>query len=227
MTQANSSMNFLPEDYVEKRQANRAAWVFIGLLLAVVGGIVGAYLYTQWKMHGVFAERDRIGAAFDDASKKIAQARQLEQQKERLIQKADTITALMEKVKRSALLGELTRLRPEGVNFMAMELKSKETLPPVKTPAELAKAQGTETKPPPVDVTVVLTGTAPTDADVAGDMTVLQKSPLLTGGSLQYSEEYKKNKDDVVVRRFNVEMHINTDADLRGGGSLVTAEPKN
>ena len=44
-----SNMNFLPEDYVEKRQATRAAVVFIGLLLIVVGGIVGAWIFTQWK----------------------------------------------------------------------------------------------------------------------------------------------------------------------------------
>jgi Tfp pilus assembly protein PilN len=227
MTQTNNSLNFLPEDYVEKRQANRAAWVFIGLLLAVVGGIVGAYLYTQWRMHGVFAERERINVAYDDASKKIAQARELEKQKERLIQKADTITALMEKVKRSALLGELTRLRPNGVNFIAMELKSRELMPAAKTAAELerARAQHSEAKPPPVDVTVMLTGTAPTDADVAGYMTALQKSPLLSAVSLQYSEQYQKTKDDPVVRRFNVEMHVNADADLRG--SVVTAVPKN
>jgi len=169
MTQTNTSMNFLPDDYVEKRQANRAAWVFIGLLLAVVGGIVGAYLYTQWKMHGVFAERDRVNVAYDDASKKIAQAQELEQQKERLIQKADTITALMEKVK----------------------------------------------------------GSAPTDADVAAYMTALQKSPLLDGVSLTYSEEFKKEKDNITMRRFNIEMRINPDADLRTGGSVVTATPKN
>ena len=36
MSQVNTSMNFLPEDYVEKRQAARAAVVFIGLLLLVV-----------------------------------------------------------------------------------------------------------------------------------------------------------------------------------------------
>jgi Tfp pilus assembly protein PilN len=222
-------MNFLPEDYVEKRQANRAAWVFIGLLLAVVGGIVGAYLYTQWKMRDVFAERDRVGAAYDDASKKIAQAQELEQQKERLIQKADTITALMEKVKRSTLLAELTRSRPSGVNFVGMELKSKEVLPPVKTAAELekAKTQPAEVKLPSVDVSVTLTGTAPTDADVAAYMTALQKSPLLAGVALTYSEEFKKTKDDPAMRRFNVEMHINPNADLRAGGTVVTAAPKN
>ena len=78
-----------------------------------------------------------------------------------------------------------------------------------------------------MDVTLTLTGTAPTDADVASYMTVLQKSPLLAGVALLYSEEYKKNKEDPVLRRFNVEMHLNPDADLRSGGSVVTASPKN
>jgi Tfp pilus assembly protein PilN len=227
MTQVNTSMNFLPEDYVEKRQANRAAWVFIGLLLAVVGGIVGAYLYTQWTMRGVFEERDRVNAAYDDASKKIAEAQELERQKERMIQKADTITALMEKVQRSALLGELTRMRPTGVNFVSLDLKSREAAQPAKPNPELGGAKPADVKPPAVDVTMTLMGTAPTDAEVAAYMTALQKSPLLTGVALLYSEEYRKNKDDVPMRRFNVEMHLKADADTRGGGTVVNALPKN
>jgi Tfp pilus assembly protein PilN len=232
MTQVNTSMNFLPEDYVEKRQATRTAVVFIGLLLAVVGGIVGAYLYSQWTMRGVFQERDRVNASYEDASKKIAEAQELEKQKERMIQKADTITALMERVRRSILLGELTRMRPQGVNFVSLELKSREIPQAVKPNAELDKARRAQdglppdVRPPALDVTLTLTGTAPTDADVAAYMTALQKSPLLTGVALLFSEELKKSKEDPVLRRFNVEMHLNPDADLRSGGSVVTALPK-
>jgi Tfp pilus assembly protein PilN len=227
MTQANTSMNFLPEDYVEKRQANRAAWVFIGLLLAVVGGIVGAYLYSQWTMRGVFEARDRMTKEYEDASKKITEAQELERQKERMIQKADTITALMEKVRRSALLGELTRLRPTGVNFVNLDLKTKEVAQAAQPNPALAATKPAEVKPPAVDVTMTLMGTAPTDAEVAAYMTALQKCPLLTGVALLYSEEYKKNKDDAPLRRFNVEMHLRPDADLRGNGSVVSASPKN
>jgi len=66
MSQVNTSMNFLPEDYVEKRQAARAAVVFIGLLLLVVTGVVGAYLYTKWSMKGIFQQRDSVNAGFED-----------------------------------------------------------------------------------------------------------------------------------------------------------------
>ncbi len=234
MSQVNAAMNFLPEDYVEKRQATRAAVVFIGLLLVVVGGIVGTYLYSQWNMRGVFQARDQVNASFEEASKKISDAEELEKQKERMIAKADTITTLMERVRRSILLGELTRLRPTSVNFLTLELKSRETDPPgAKANPDLDKARRAQeglppaAKPPAVDVTLTLTGTAPTDADVASYMTALQKSPLLSGVALLFSEEYKKNKDDPVVRRFNVEMHLNPEADLRGGNTIVTALPKN
>ena len=46
--QTNNSMkNFLPEDYVEKRQsAPRGSGVFIGLLLVVVGGILASLMVT-------------------------------------------------------------------------------------------------------------------------------------------------------------------------------------
>ena len=82
-------------------------------------------------------------------------------------------------------------------------------------------------KPPTVDVTLNLVGTATTDAEVSSYMAALQKSPLLTGVMLLYSEEFSKNKGDAPVRRFNLEMHINPDADLRGNVAVVEAAPKN
>ena len=184
-------------------------------------------MYSQWSMRGVFEERDRMNAAYEDASKKIAEAQELELQKERMIRKADTITALMERVRRSVLLSELTRLRPSGLNFVTLDLKTREVQQPARPNPELASTKPAEIKPPPTDVTVTLTGTAPTDADVAAYMTALQKSPLLTGVALLYSEEYRKSKEDKPMRRFNVEMHLNPDADMRREGAVANAAPKN
>jgi len=70
-----------------------------------------------------------VNAAYEDASKKIAEAEELEKQKERMIQKADTITASWSGCAGRFLLGELTRIRPENVNFVSLELKSRESRP--------------------------------------------------------------------------------------------------
>jgi hypothetical protein len=216
-------MNFLPEDYVEKRQAARAAVVFIGLLLLVVGGVVGTYLFTQQSMKGIFAERDRVNAAYEDAAKKIAEAEALEKQEEEMVRKAEITTTLMERVKRSALLSALAAMRPQGVTFVLIDLKSKEIAPlPGSQPnSDLNKAANLQAgkveipKPPQMDVTIILTGTAPTDAEVAAYMAKLQKSEILTGVALMYSEQFKKEKDGPELRKFSIEMHLNPEADLR------------
>jgi hypothetical protein len=215
-------MNFLPEDYVEKRQAARAAIVFIGLLLVVVGGIVGAYLFTQWHMKGVFEERDRVFAAYEDAAKQIADAQELQRQKGIMAQKAEIISQLMERVRRSDLLGELTstKMKPKTVNFVSLNLKTHDN-PAAPGPSDIDKArraaegQLAVSKIPPADVTIELVGTAPNNLDVANYMASLKESPLLSGVQLIYSEEFRPTKDDKPVRKFSIEMHINPAADLR------------
>ncbi len=232
MSQVNTSMNFLPEDYVEKRQAARAAVIFIGLLFTVVGGIVGAYLFQQHNMLGIVREHDRVISAVEDASKKIAEAQELKDQKERMIAKAEITTTLMERVHRFSLLESLSKLRPNGVAFLNINLASKEVTGPNGTApnTEMDKArrlaQGLPeeaAKPPEFDVTVELVGTAPTDKQVADYMSALQTCPLLTDVNLLYSEELKKDKDQAALRKFDIEMHVNPSADLRNATNVADA----
>src|SRR5436853_1808305 len=127
MTQTNGSMNFLPEDYVEKRQATRAAVVFIGLLLVVVGGIMGAWMWKSWREYRpVLEEEARINQEFEAAGKPIAEAQEIDHERAKMVAKAELTTTLMERVRRSAILKELTDLQPKGVNMVSLELKTKE-----------------------------------------------------------------------------------------------------
>jgi Tfp pilus assembly protein PilN len=225
------TMNFLPEDYVERRQATRAAVVFIGLLLVVVGGIVGAWLFTQWHNKPVFDENARVNAQYEDAAKKIAEVQELDKEKSRMVAKAEITTTLMERVRRSALLEELTRLRPKGVNFVEVIVKSIPIGSTAKPLTDLEKAkrqqQGLSPEPetpPQYDVTVELVGTAPTDGQVAQYIAGLSKSPLLADVNLEYSEEFKKGTEEArkeIVRKFQVKMKINPAADLRGVASAA------
>jgi Tfp pilus assembly protein PilN len=191
-------------------------------------------MYSQWQMHGIFETRDQVSREFEEASKNIEKAQEMEKQKEKMVAKAEITTTLMERVRRSVLLGELTRQRPQGVNFVSMELKTKELSGGARPNTDVERAaraaQGLPVeapKPPPVDVTVNLIGTAPSDAEVSAYMANLQKSSLLVGVTLLYSEEYRKTKEDAAVRRFSLDMRINPSADTNQGGTVVDAGIKN
>lgn len=230
MSQLPSNMNFLPEDYVERRQAARAAVIFIGLLVIVVVGIIGAYVFEQFSSRAVFAERDRVVADYEEASKSITKAQEMDAEKAKMVAKAELTTTLMERVRRSALLAELTTLQPKGVNITTLELKSHE-LAPGQAPTAVDQAQAAAgdvaVKPPQVEVSIDITGTAPSDGQVAQYIAALSKSKLLSDVNLLFSEEFKRNREagpgatasTDLLRKFHVEMKVNPEADLRRLGS--------
>ena len=225
MTQ-NNSMNFLPEDYVEKRQATRAAIVFIGLLLIVVGGILGAWFVKQHQANQTFEALDQKRGEFEQASKDLAEMQQLQQEKSKMMAKAEITTTLMERVRRSDILQELTRLSPKGLSLTNLELKTHEAQqqPSGRPMSDLEKAKRQqeglplEVKAPAQEVTLDVVGLAPTDGEVAAYIAALGKSPLLLDVNLLFSEESKKGTDEhaEMQRKFRVEMKINPQADLRG-----------
>ena len=119
-----ANMDFLPKDYAQKRQVNKMAIVSTGLVVVMIGGIVGAWFFTLWKNKPIFDENTRVKAQYVEASKKIEEYQAMGKEREKMIAKAETTTTLMERVRRFALLEELTLLRPEGLNFTEIELKS-------------------------------------------------------------------------------------------------------
>jgi Tfp pilus assembly protein PilN len=218
-----NAVDFLPEDYVEKRAAHRSAILFIGLFIAVMAGIVAAYLIPERRRLEVMAERNQVNHDFEEAGRQLAQLQEMDHEKQTMIGKAEVTAYLLEKVPRSVLLAEFTRMLPKGASLLTVELRSKD-LPQTHTQTKLddAKAQqdkanGTaESAPPPErEVTITITGMAPSDGHVAAFIAALSKNPLLCDVNLLFSEEYKFN--ETTLRRFKVEMKVNPDADVRSG----------
>jgi len=242
------NMNFLPEDYVEKRQAAKTAIIFIGLLLVVIGGIIGMWLYTVKKNKPILEENARVNTLYEESTKKIAEFQAMDQERAKMVAKAEVTTALMEKVRRFALLEELTRLRPKGVSFLDIRLRSEQTSSSVQL-SDYEKAQREQSGlsgSPSVqryDVNIDLVGLAPTDEHVAEYIADLTKNKLFTDVDLVYTQEFVKTYEDLVkthtskeekekekvrirkevLRKFHVTMRIDPTADLRGGGGSTTA----
>jgi hypothetical protein len=218
-------MNFLPEDYVEKRQAARSAAVFVGLLMVMVAGIFVAYQVRKWQSEPIFAELTKMRAQYEDAEKKIAEANEIGRQKATMMAKAELATTLMERVPRNALLRQLTELQPANVHMVDLELKTKEVQQAVAPMSDIEKAKRQQEglppeapKPPVRQVTVDVTSMAATDADVAKYIAALTKCPILKDVNLLFSEEFKVGKEGSTaknIRRFHVEMRIDPNADLR------------
>lgn len=218
----NNAVDFLPEDYVEKRAQNRAAILFTGLFVLVMGGVIGYYMMKQPALRAAQAEAMRLDQELEGKGKQILQAQEMEREKQRMMNKAEVTAMLLERVPRNILFAEYTRLAPKGVSMLTMELKSKEGVARPATPLEAAKAAADQASgaaaPPklaPPIVEVMVTGMAPTDGHVATFIESLGKSRLLSDVNLMYSEEFKHN--DTPLRRFKVEMKINPSADLRPG----------
>ena len=219
----NTSMNFLPEDYVEKRQAARTAVICVGLLVVVTTGIVGTWWYKEhFAAKAIYDYEAQVNQQFEDANKQIQEVQEIDSEKAKMMQKAELTTMLMEKVRRSALLEELAKLQPKGVNLVDFELKSKELPVPQMSEAERQKRKEANLppepeKPPEIEVSVDVVGTAVNDSQVTQYVSALNKSNLLSDVNLLFAEESKKDKgdDSEVIRKFHVEMKINPKADLR------------
>ncbi len=226
MTQ--SAVDFLPEDYVEKRAQKRTVILFIGLFLLVMAGIVAAYLLPGATYAATLAERDRVDQEYEDAGKRLAQRQDMEQEKQRMISKAEVTAMLLERVPRSKLLEEFTRLLVSSqASLITLELKTRDDGTPRISKLEEAKnAQngGAPVKPTAPEVTITITGMAATDGNVAGFIEALGKSPLLRDVNLLYTEEYRRDNTDAPLRRFKVEMHLNPDADVRTNMALTPAD---
>jgi hypothetical protein len=229
MSQSPNTMNFLPEDYVEKRQAARSAVIFVGLVFVLVLGIFATYMVRKWQSDAIFVDQAKVITQYEEAEKKIAEANAIEQQKATMVAKAELATTLMERVPRNVLLRQLTELQPPNVHIVNLELTTKEVKPSVTPMSDLEKAKRAqeglppETPKPPVrEVTVDVTSMALTDADVAKYVAALNKCPLFQDVNLLFSEEFKVGQDKAArnIRRFHVEMKIDPKADLRQIDSL-------
>lgn len=225
---AQHAVDFLPEDYVEKRQATRSAILCIGLCVVVMAGIVTTYLMTQRNINSALHEYEEVTRQFNDASKLLADMQEVDNERSRMLQKAEVTAMLQERVPRSRLLEEFTRLSHGQAKLLTIELKSREiavyrpTTELEKTKKQMAGKVPEIVKPPELEVNIELTGVAPTDGHLAQFISALGKSPILTDVNLVYTEEFKIKER--MMRKFRLDMRLNRDVNLGEMASAVPAD---
>ncbi len=227
------SMSFLPEDYIQRRVEQRTNLICLTLFGVVLIGVVGAFTVSWRQRAEVRTQQQQVNDAYEKAAQRIEQLNQLQDQKQRMLAKAQVTASLLEPVPRTFLLAELVNRMPPTLSLLELEIDSKKVSPRTrhidrKTSAlrnarkvagsangEKGKADPPSQPPavPRYEVNVDIVGIAPTDVQVAQYMTALSQCPLLSDVGLVFSEE--KIVEDLTMRRFRMEMQLDLQADVR------------
>jgi hypothetical protein len=218
-------INFLPDDYLQRRSVRRANAVClllgIGTILAL-GLVTGL---TALRAISAAAECAAMEAQYREAGRKIDQLKQLEDRKSGLLHKVELSTTLLERVPRSHVLARLTNYLPPGTSLTVVTMRAED----VEVPAD-SVAAGTGTPAPPkpgvkpadpkgkpatVKVKRIkfrLDGLAKTDVDVAEYLRRLTGDPLFESVDLQFCEG-SPYEEGVTMRRFQLSFQLSPKAE--------------
>ncbi len=236
-----STVNLLPQDYVQERRQRRPNAIAAALFGVVVLAIGCAAVISEQRSKHTRDVCERINAAYADAAKLIDEVHELEAQKRKMLQRARMSADLMERLPRSYVLAMLTNALPEGAALTSVQLDVKAVQPagrkdskgPTKHSIVAAGIQMKKKKAPAPQLAVVLTvkGKAATDVEVARYITRLAKNSLTELVDLSYSKEAHRRlakqgeEDDKAVREFVLNLRLKPNADALDAIKLPPAEP--
>ena len=222
--------SFLPEEYVSARRGRRMVALHLSLFTVVLLCVAGAFVVTNQQWTDVREHGRAVDIRYRQAAENLEQLNTLEAQAGTLVNKAEVVLALVERVPRSLLIAELTGAMPEQMTLVELELKSTKIRPPAtdKDEKKKGKKKGDSTKKsrtsdegpeaervhvPRYSTRLVIMGVAPTHQDIARYVSALQLLDLLKGVELKVSESTLLRDRGMI--RFRIEGSINPDADPR------------
>lgn len=215
-----STINLLPEDYLERRAQQRANILCLILFGVVMAGLGGAAVVTEGKAQNTRVVREQVNRDYEEAGKLISEFQQLESKKKEVVLKAQVAADLLERVPRSYLLACLTNALPHGASLREVTLKTTQPSKAAKLdkPSKFKTGPAGNNKPAataqrmPLKVALDVTGLAQNDVQVAQFINAMSRNRLMASVDLVYSEETKYG--EAVIREFQVTLVLKPDAEV-------------
>ncbi len=218
-----SDVNFLPEDYVEKKAQQRTNFICLALFFLVMAGVAGGMLVTEKRQKTMNIRQETVKKKFVKATESLKKLETLEKKKKQMMDKALVSASLMETVPRSLLVATVTNDLPSGVSLLNYEMvskvqkqkvvrKSKQSKSRSKKRSNQSKAEEPkkEIKPEKYETSIEIEGLAGTDLQVAKFIAQLNRCSMFEQINLIFSEEHE-NKEQI-MRRFKLLVSLNVDA---------------
>lgn len=222
-----STINFVPNDYIQQRQSNRANSLYLILLVAVLSGIGVTFSVLKMRQRSVQAELNLLSNQLGQAKEQIAKLEELKRKSHTRMKVMMMTATLIEPMPRSILLASLTNNLPVGVSLTALDMKEKDRPRTASVSPAQSKAAGkksgyqkpsespvaeTAGHPQDPDVNLEIRGLAPSDIEVASYIANLSGSILLDQVQLVQSEECEV--EGIKFREFRLTARIRPDLKL-------------
>ncbi len=222
-----TTINFVPNDYIQQRQSSRVNFLYLTLLAAILGSIGATFSVIKMRQRSVESELNDLNVKMTQAKEQIAQLEQLKDRGKTMIKNMVMTADLLEPVPRSVILASLTNSLPTGVSLLEVFLNEKEIKTAVaktdtktqhqsqKKAAPASKAAAAAPAPEvktTTNVAIEIEGLAPSDIEVAGFIANLSGSLILNSVELVQSKEC--DKDGVKFRQFRLRSSLKSNLTL-------------
>ncbi|MBE0535672.1 MAG: PilN domain-containing protein [Phycisphaerae bacterium] len=194
-----ANIDFVPNDYIQQRESNRANFMYLVLFAVLMGAIAVTFSILKMRQRAVRGELLALTRQMSAAQEQIAQLEELKTKSKTMMKTMVMTAELLEPVPRSVILASLTNNLPAGVSLLEVSVAEKEM-----QAAAAASTGGTRYKPAAsktpaapeaprkeVDTNIEIKGIAPSDIEVATYIAQLGGSLLLDSVSLVESKEHK------------------------------------
>lgn len=208
-----SNINFVPDDYIQKRDSTRTNLIYLFLFGVVMAGIGTTFGMIQVRQKDIKAELTKVDAQLEEAKDKFKLLEELQSTGTEMMKTAGMMTELFEPAPKSTILACLTNNLPEGVSLLELRLFQKVTSSRQVSSQykKNAQKQAVSNKQL-VETFIEIEGAAPSDIEVAGYISQLAKSKMLESTALVESKQIQI--DDINCRQFKLTTKITKGLEL-------------
>ena len=218
-----SSINFVPDDYIQSSESRRANLMCVVLFSVVMAALGGSSVAIRIRQRACGAQESLVNAKMAQMEESITKFEDLQTRRREMMRTALTTAELLEPVPRSVLLASLTNNLPPGVSLVRLDMIQKEASKsaasqPAKTKYEAAQAKGgleldaRISSEKLLETRMEIEGIAPSDLQVAAYIEHLGNSLLLDNVALVESKE--KKIEDTNFRLFKLTAMLSKEVHL-------------
>jgi len=211
-----TKIDFVPNDYIQQRESNRANFLYLILFAVLMGAIAVTFSILKMRQRGVRSELTALTLQMTQAQEQIVQLEDLKTKSKAMMKTMVVTSELLEPVPRSVILASLTNSLPGGVSLLEVNVVEKETQAAAAQAPSANRYQPAQARVPAVaadnaprkevETNIDIKGIAPSDIEVATYIARLGGSVLLDSVSLVESKEHKI--DETRFREFSLQTRL-------------------